>query len=72
MKTKTNKILSKITLHIETLFIVSPFIGQRIFFTGWHKLTLNRSTIIQAEIAVVKAKNGLFEFNMMPAENAVD
>ena len=81
MKTKINNITGKITLHIETLFIISPctvsgagspYIGRHIFSSGRHKLTPNRKSIIQAEIVVVKAKNGLFEIIMKPAETVVD
>ena len=80
MKTKISNITGKITLHTETkkLFIISPctvsgtgspFIGQRIFSSRRHELTPYYISIIQADIAVVKAKNGLFEFAMMATKN---
>jgi len=38
MKSKTNNIKVKITLQTKTLFIVYPFIGQRMsFLSGLHK-----------------------------------
>ena len=49
----------KITLHTETetLFIISPFIGQRMsFFPGGTKHTPYYKSIIQAVIVIVKAK----------------